>query len=92
MSVEKTILENRLAILKTEYITTLTSIERVEKDLSEAKIATAEILGAIKNLELILVQLSQTKPVDDIQKIVEPPKPIEEKIIDKRQTPKKEKK
>lgn len=56
MSEYKRILEARLERLKTDYITTTTNIERVEKDLNEAKTASIEMIGAIKNIELVLEQ------------------------------------
>lgn len=102
MSEYRKILETRLALLKTDYITTLTNIERVEKDLNEAKVSTTEILGSIKTLELLLVQFNKVveeKPIENpyktttettSQKQIEESKVIEEKIIiDKRKTPKK---
>lgn len=61
MSEYKNILEERLRTLKTEYITTLTNIERVEKDLNEAKVSNTEVLGSIKTLELILLKFNEVK-------------------------------
>jgi len=73
MSEYRKILENRLDVLKTDYVTALTNIERVGKDLEEAKTSATEMLGAIKNLELLLVQFSK---VDMIRPI-----PVENKTV-----------
>lgn len=102
MSEYQKILETRLRTLKTDYVTALTNIERVEKDLIEAKISSTEMLGAIKILELLLMQFSkvvEVKPAEEkkIETITEPTsqklevkerEPIKEnKILDTRPTP-----
>ena len=58
MSEYKDLLKTRLEVLKTDYVTMITNIDRVERELAEAKQSAAEMLGAIKNLELLKEQFN----------------------------------
>ena len=57
----KKVVIDQLQRLKTEYITMRTSIEHAEADLVEARSTVLQVLGGIKNLELLLENLNKSE-------------------------------